>query len=160
MKETFKDNVEFANIELPQHPLFDGFESQDLRWLSGSGKSPYAAASSYVLDENAPCTILPDHIMCRLKDTWWEVSWPETNKDKLFNENADYSYLADNVFDVLRFRPDADLPLWEKMYGFSDHLMDNMEDLEYVPSLSRLDTINDDWEYLNYDLYSKDCDVY
>ncbi|HBG27668.1 MAG: hypothetical protein A2Y10_10300 [Planctomycetes bacterium GWF2_41_51] len=62
VKEIFKDNVEFANIELPQHPLFDGFESQDLRWLNGSGTSLYAAGSSYILCKNAPCIKLTEHI--------------------------------------------------------------------------------------------------
>ncbi|RKX47303.1 MAG: hypothetical protein DRP64_01445 [Verrucomicrobia bacterium] len=55
-------NVAFANIECPDHLLFEGFNSQDLRWWNGNGTSPEIAKSSYVLADNEKTTRLCEQI--------------------------------------------------------------------------------------------------
>ncbi len=55
-------NVEFANIEIPSHKIFDGFTSQDLRWWNGNGSSPEAAKISYVLNTAENISVLAEHV--------------------------------------------------------------------------------------------------
>jgi len=55
-------NVEFANIEVPQHPLFEGFDSQDIRWWNGNGTSPKVAELSYILAPDSKCLKLCEHV--------------------------------------------------------------------------------------------------
>ncbi|MFA6187061.1 MAG: hypothetical protein WC770_07625, partial [Phycisphaerae bacterium] len=58
----FSTNVEFANIEKPDHLLFDGLQRQDMRWWNGNGSSPELCKSSYEIDGICRFDVLLEHI--------------------------------------------------------------------------------------------------
>jgi len=96
---------------------------------------------------------VPELLMYRLSDTWWEVSWPVDVKDKALNEKASYKYIADNIEDLIRLRPDVDLPFWDMAYEYANNIIDDedYDDVDFYSAQNRFDTVTDSWEYLNYD---------
>ncbi|MHB1459416.1 MAG: glycoside hydrolase family 2 TIM barrel-domain containing protein, partial [Armatimonadota bacterium] len=52
--KTWDNMAEFANQVVPEHPVFSGLTSQDLRWWNGIGdESPQVCANTYELDPDA-----------------------------------------------------------------------------------------------------------
>lgn len=103
---------------------------------------------------------VPEILMFRLNDTWWEVSWPNDDKANVINEHAAYKYIADNIEDLIRLKPDADLPFWQMAYEFANNVIDDDEmDEDFYLSCSRFDTISSNWEYLNNDLCGSAFDM-
>lgn len=51
IQKTWNTMAEFANQDVPDHPIFAGLTSQDLRWWNGIGDlSPHVCANAYELD--------------------------------------------------------------------------------------------------------------
>ncbi|MCF7954811.1 MAG: hypothetical protein K9M75_03315 [Phycisphaerae bacterium] len=105
--------------------------------------------------------IIPEILLFRLNDTWWEVSWPDGGKINVINEHATYKYIADNIEDLLRLRPDVDLPFWDRAYEYVNGILDDddYDDLDFYSIPSRFETVSDNWEYLNYDLCGSGLDL-
>ncbi|MHB0998376.1 MAG: sugar-binding domain-containing protein [Armatimonadota bacterium] len=55
IQKTWDNMAEFANQVVPDHPVFAGLTSQDLRWWNGTGgQSPQVCATTYELEPDAP----------------------------------------------------------------------------------------------------------
>ena len=73
--KVFNTNVEFANIEKPDHIVFDGLQRQDMRWWNGNGSSPELCKSSYEIDDICHLDVLLEHTQVH-SYAWLPFTYP------------------------------------------------------------------------------------